>query len=816
MSRVKILLVTLRLLAIAALFLAWYNPNFSFFSDTNNIRVLVDVSDSMTSESVEAVIERIKRSPLKDTASLVAFAGSPAPYADSLNHFSSFRTLQSSWGSLDIGATNLERALRSLKENGPVLLISDGFEHGGDVLGALSQVKNQNTHLYPLLPEQAFSEPASFHIVQLFAPLTAPLHTSVPIRVGIQNSTMTSQGGLLTIFHGGKELYHEKVSLDAGKEKLITVDSDGSLTGVQEIKAVLIPDASQLGQSSDVTFLSGAQRQKVLLVSGSSDDHRFLKQALAEQSYQVEEKIASEAVIAISNANEYGVIIFNNVSIKQLSAEVPATIKEYVSAGGAFLMIGGAKSFGLGGYRDTPVEQVLPVLVVPPETEQKRINVGVSLVLDKSQSMAENQKIEFVKEAAKQVVKSLKDDDYLSIIGFDQKPFVALPSSRLSAVRDLAVNQIGNLFPTGSTRLFPALQTAVQELERTPAGRKHIIVLTDGRLPDAGPMYVESAKQLRIEGITLSTILLGDESNFYPLKEMAESGGGAFYQTTDPNILPKVFINDIKVSTGEKTLKEETMYDVRKGPAGIVSTTLQSFPPLRGYVQTRIKDSAKLELIAYTTQMAEPLFASWNYGKGRSAAFTSDANGRWSSEWVSWVKFRQFWTEILQSLSEGKNGNQAIQFELRPFVERGQVKLDLSIFSSGVGGSIAASIKYPDGHEHTQPFEALSEGHYELSIDKPTAGKYETVISVGSKKLTPVTFNISGESFGEQKGRGFNAAILEKIARETGGKVNPDLSTLSSEKVKSITHFDWVFLLLAMAFLCAEIYIREMRKVFVR
>jgi hypothetical protein len=46
-------------------------------------------------------------------------------------------------------------------------------------------------------------------------------------------------------------------------------------------------------------------------------------------------------------------------------------------------------------------------------------------------------------------------------------------------------------------------------------------------------------------------------------------------------------------------------------------------------------------------------------------------------------------------------------------------------------------------------------------------------------KLTPVAFYISGELFGERKGLGFNRVLLERLASESGGEVNPAPSTLS-------------------------------------
>src|SRR5690606_39249101 len=108
----------------------------------------------------------------------------------------------------------------------------------------------------------------------------------------------------------------------------------------------------------------------------------------------------------------------------------------------------------------------------------------VALVLDKSGSMSSGRKIEFAKEASREVVQNLKDDDYITVIGFDQTPFTVVKLGRLGQIRAHALERITRLFPAGRTNLLPSLDEARRELLRADAGRKHVIILTDGRIPD--------------------------------------------------------------------------------------------------------------------------------------------------------------------------------------------------------------------------------------------------------------------------------------------------------------------------------------------
>ncbi|NDC39312.1 MAG: hypothetical protein EBZ48_14915, partial [Proteobacteria bacterium] len=280
---------------------------------------------------------------------------------------------------------------------------------------------------------------------------------------------------------------------------------------------------------------------------------------------------------------------------------------------------------------------------------------------------------------------------------------------------------------------------------------------------------------------TLTTVLLGGDADFAFLKTLAEVGGGGFYQTNDARTLPRIFLQDMRVSTGERTMKESSEYDVRLGTGEVRTTSLRAFPPLRGYVQTRPRPQAALELVALAAERAEPVLASWQYGKGRVVAFTSDANGRWSSYWTQWPKFYQFWTELVDSIRSTQGAAESpLRFNLRPVVERGELRLALEIFGERDPGEVFATVQIPDGSSRPIPFAKISKGLYEARIRSALPGRYQLGGSAAAGgKLTPVAFYLSGELFGERKGQGFNRTVLERLAADSGGEVNPASDRLS-------------------------------------
>jgi uncharacterized membrane protein len=556
-------------------------------------------------------------------------------------------------------------------------------------------------------------------------------------------------------------------------------------------------------------------RDKVLLLSGSPEDALLLSQMLENQRYQLKSLLAPVPNEEISKPSDYRSIILNNVPHAALPPLFADALPDFVRSGGGLIMVGGNKSFGLGGYIGTRVESVLPVTLVPPYKEKKRLNVAVQLVIDKSRSMAAEERLEFAKAAAKEVVKSLQDDDYIGVIGFDEVPFIALPMSSVAQVRFSAAERISRLYPTNKTNLYPALDEARRGLQRVNAGRKHTVILTDGKIPDASSEYVSLVRQMRVLGITASTVLIGSDADDGFLAQLAESGGGSFYKTDDPSNLPRIFLADVKVASGEQTLKENPDLPVERGPSGIQSTSIDSFPTLRGFVETLARDSAATELVISESDKTYPLLASINVGKGRSVAFTSDANGRWSSNWARWSQMQPFWSDLLESLHPQKaQTDTSISFDVRSWIEGGELIVDLSLFGSAPRGRVSAELRTPRDQTQSIDLKVIAPGHYQAHVSQPMAGRYEATFLVNDIQLPKVAWSIDGEAFGERPHYKPNQAFLERLASLTGGKIDPTASDLAgmlktTTDTKSYAH---LALLTALLLFFAEILVREIRR----
>jgi Ca-activated chloride channel family protein len=781
--------VLLRCAMAAALVLALATPYTSEKRPLEAVTALLDISASITESQGDELLAKAHTlaEQLSVPLMVAPFAGSAVTRAVSISKGDSFRGIRSAWQTLDTGGTDIARAIEGRANlTAPfALLLTDGYETAGSAREVVA--RNASRPLFPLSStgEDGDTEVA---ISQLHAPRSVPAQRSAEIRTTISSRAKGPTIGELQVRHGESVVLKRSVTMAPGSDLSVVAESDPNLEGLLPIQATLSWRDSE-GQHSvtRTTWISGEKRDKVLLISGTAEDDRFLSQILKSQAYQLRSLVAasSREEQRSVQASDYKVIVLNNVALSGIPDTLLSELRTFVRDGGGLVVVGGGSAYGLGGYIGSRLEELLPVKLLPPQPEKKRVTIGVQLVVDKSRSMATDNRLEFAKAAAEEVVRNLKDDDFIGVIGFDEVPFIALPVSRLSQVRDTAISRISRLFPTSRTNLFPALDEARRGLAATPAGRKHVIVLTDGKLPDPGPYYFDLIKQMRFVGITVSTVMVGNEADDGFLAQMAQAGGGAFYQTNDPANLPKVFLSDVKVASGERTMREEPEMSVRPGPDPLVSTRIETYPILRGFVQTAEREKAQTELLVRDTEGTHPLLASWNIGEGRVVAFTSDANGRWSSNWIRWERIQEFWSDLVEASRrrDSESAPARVEFDLRSWVAGGEVVIDLALFADVGRRTIRGQVTRPDGGTSSVEFVAEKPGHFMARLGQAAAGTYRAKISLttadegqkgqGAQELPEVAWEIDGAQFGEQPHRKPALQVLGELARASGGVVDP-------------------------------------------
>ncbi len=176
-----------------------------------------------------------------------------------------------------------------------------------------------------------------------------------------------------------------------------------------------------------------------------------------------------------------GLLVINNLSLQEgggPAADLQA-IADWVMAGGNLLMLGAEGAFGPGGYRNTPLETVMPVRFRPDDAPPDR----TLLLLDASSSMAEiaggTSKLDMLREAARRVLAAADQSDVIALAGFNTG--VTNDVVFRAATDPAQERTLAGLAAAGSTNIHDALEQGLSALgSGETEARRRIILITDG------------------------------------------------------------------------------------------------------------------------------------------------------------------------------------------------------------------------------------------------------------------------------------------------------------------------------------------------
>jgi hypothetical protein len=111
--------------------------------------------------------------------------------------------------------------------------------------------------------------------------------------------------------------------------------------------------------------------------------------------------------------------------------------------------------------------------------------------------------------------------------------------------------------------------------------------------------------------------------------------------------------------------------------------------------------------------------------------------------------------------------------------EKGLVVDVFSYGSSEEGRAVSARISPPNGRTETIVVERIAPGHYQREYPALTEGDYRVEVTLPSgETLGPLGHTVPPRRTGEVPQPQSNIALLEAVARATGGTVNPDVATI--------------------------------------
>jgi uncharacterized membrane protein len=513
---------------------------------------------------------------------------------------------------------------------------------------------------------------------------------------------------------------------------------------------------------------------RVLLVENSPGEAASLEAALHSTGIGTTAITPDRLPRSAADLAAYQAVVLVNIPASSLGSDAMGLLQASVrDLGTGLVVIGGADSYGPGGYAGTPLETALPVQIQLPQDMQKP-PVAVVLVLESSES---GQGDQVVRGAADAVIDQLTPRDLVAVsngmMGTFTVPLGSL-KDKAAVKRQIDAMQLGD--PPTYT---PDLQAADRALSQATAAVKHIIFLGDG---DAYDNYQPLITAIHQHGITVSTVAVGaTPADAAGLQQMAAWGHGRYYLSSSIQDVPQIFIKETRqalkpwIIEGQIAPRLASLADVLPG------LPLDSFPTLSGYVATTPRAAADVVL---KSPQGDPLLATWQYGLGRVLAWTSDAQGRWSAGLLRWPSANRFFGDIVHA-SLPQPGDPALQVESHIQGDRTHILVTAPALS---GATVSLSAVTPDLADAGLTLSSTGPGRFEGDLATDQVGSYllHVTESAGGVVRHATTTGLVVPYSPEYRNLGTDPATLRAIARAGGGVLLGDLSQAFTLRVPSV------------------------------
>ncbi|MBI4627477.1 MAG: VWA domain-containing protein, partial [Candidatus Rokubacteria bacterium] len=719
--------LALRGALVVVLCLTLARPTLPRWVDRVNVLFLLDFSDSVSLAARERayrfVAEAAKHMKPGDRNSVIAFGEEPVvdqPLA-------ARPTIERPHVQVDGRGTNIFQAVQLALAMLPpgqanrIVMLTDGRQNGGNALAGAQGAKDAGADIFYVAAPLTFTQ----EVVAESLVLPQEVKYGEPFQARVVAWSHRDTQGRLSLFRNGEFLGSQMVRFQAGKN-VFSYRQALDVSGIHVYQAALEVEGDTIEDNNrTVGTVVVRGRPQVLLADRDKGHAQSLAGALRSQNIEVTVVEPDAIPKDVAGLGRYDGVVLSNVSSLKLTRVQMGHIRDYVREhGGGLLMVGGEESFGLGGYYRTPVEEALPVTM---DVKQKVEipSLAVVLSIDRSGSMAMSTdekvtKLDLAKEAAHLVVDLLDDRNEVGVMSWDTEFIWDVP---VRSARDKGAvhHAIATIKAGGGTDGYPALKESYAVLFERPALLKHVIFLSDGQMTRGD--FQGLLRRMAKDKITVSTVAIGKDADLQLMVDVAKWGKGRFYYTEDSQTIPRIFTLETQLAS-KASLVEQPFKPQLTAPGheAMQEIDWRGVPPLGGYVATTVKSTAELVLMSH---QEDPVLATWRYGLGRAAAFTSDAKAKWGTLWLRWRDFNKFWAQLTRwTLRSGSRSDTVARVERRDDV--GEVIVDaidgkgdfINFLDSQVG------VVAPNRERTVVDLEQVGPGRYRGRFPAPREGVY--------------------------------------------------------------------------------------------
>lgn len=598
--------------------------------------------------------------------------------------------------------------------------------------------------------------------------------------------------GRIELLRDGKTITTQDREFPSGMSRVLFRDilESGGLYRY-DVKITVNDDpltANNLG--TGVVRVDAGRRVLVLNADGQADN---FTRALQNGKLAVDVAVAPNFPLTQDSLDNYRAVVLENVPAADFGRVKMQRLAQFVEdLGGGLLVTGGERSFGIGGYFKSPLDEVLPVSMELRD-EHRKTRVAIAVALDRSGSMSMpvkggKTKMDLANLGTAECVKLLSAGDSFSVIAVDSEAHIIQPLTNVddTAAITAKIRRIESM--GGGIYVYNALVAAGTELMKAEQATKHIILFSDTQDSEEPGAYKQLLEKYEKSGITVSVIGLGTSHDVDSklLEDIAKRGSGQVMFTADPAELPRLFTQDTMAIARSSFIKK----DPETQPTGIPGRMLSdarlmgefvpgAFPAVEGYNLNYLRPGATAAVVSQDEYVA-PWAAFWYRGIGRAAAITLEVDGQYSGRFGSWEDYNDFLITHARWLLGGddpddvyltidRQGQEAVvTLQLDPQRD-GSLLVDAPTLNAVLPGDEREEpLKIPFIWRGADTLEA----RFLLS----RTGTYHTIVQLGPRKYVrgPVVTLPYSPEFSPRADENSGGRILRDLAEISGGTARID------------------------------------------
>lgn len=761
----------LRLCALIFGVLALALPMAVFGRGGRDLIVVVDRSDSLGErrESQAEILRLLARSrSAGDRLSAVACAdGAMILGAPSTEPDLSLRDIPLKTEASDLAA-GLERASALLdpRRSSRLLLISDGEATEAGTETAAARIPCP----IDVLPQR--SRAADDAVVNVELPRSIRLGESF---VGLARLTIPSlRTRKCRVFRGDLRIAEETLSPRTGGEAQIRFADRPDQGGVAAYRVEL--------DTTDDPLPANNTAQAVLRITGGE---RVLVMGIPSQTANIVRMLEATGIragtcnpgpLTLSDLTRAQALVLVDVPASDIGHESMTLIRDWVrAAGGGLVMTGGRRSFGAGGYRRSPLEDILPVSLELRD-EHRKLSVAIAITMDRSGSMAcpaadGRPKIQLADEGACAAIEMLGPRDQVAVLATDSESHLIVPMQSAENRGKILAETRGIVSMGGGIYIYNALRGAGEQIAKSKAGARHVLLFADAADSEEPGDYKKLLKDFAAAGVTVSVIGMGTEKDCDAqlLKDIAAAGGGRIHFTDRAEDLPRLFALETMTIARTAWVGESAPIVTTPALLEILGPqTPRTWPTVGGYNLTYPRSTASV-LSWLEHDPRAPAAATIRAGAGRTAILGIDATGAIEPTFATWKEA----PTILSGLVRWCAGNPGDPPGRLDAVLTGKtavfrLEMDPRARAQFPSGAIEATLI---GQEKTVPLipvqDGIWEGQIRLSSEAPVL---PSVQIGGSVLLGPALCLPCAPELAPRLDQVPGHVLLDRLARRSGGQ----------------------------------------------